>query len=213
MYTGISAACRDLRYGADELFDSQDLYDIKVISTLGLTDEDVQVLQSVDGVKHAEGTYSETVHTQANGKQQEARITVLRENGLSQPALLEGKLPVNKHEIAVTENYCKDTGKKIGDTLVLEPESGKKSPLGRMPMKKQRKNLTLNWKRKNHRGLLFLRIRLLLLYWDPTDLIADEGAAAYRSSESIDYFFFVTEDAVDSDIYTAVELTVSGAEN
>ena len=78
MYTGISAACRDLRYGADELFDSQDLYDIKVISTLGLTDEGVyRLLQSVDGVKHAEGncTVKPCIHRQTeNSRKQELRF-------------------------------------------------------------------------------------------------------------------------------------------
>lgn len=212
MYTGISAACRDLRYGADELFDSQDLYDIKVISTLGLTDADVQALQSVDGVKHAEGTYSETVHTQANEKQQEARVTVLRENGLSQPALLEGTLPANKNEIAVTENYCKDTGKKIGDTLVLEPESGEEESDSGNADEETEEEFDVELEEEESPGLTVFTYKITAVVLDPTDLIADEGAAAYRSSESINYFFFVTEDAVDSDIYTAVELTASGAE-
>lgn len=233
MYTGISAACRDLRYGADELFDDQNLYDIRIVSTLGLTDDDIQVLQDIEGVGRAEGAYSETVLTQAGEKQQEAEVKVLRENGLSQPALLKGTLPTEKNEIAVTENYCKDTGKTIGDTLVLEPEDKEKE---------QDKNETGNtvnsgedaeeaendpdsgddaedefaveWEEKEaSQGLTNFTYRITAVVLDPTDLIADEGAAAYRSSESTEYCFFVTEDAVDSDIYTAVELTVSGAKD
>ena len=44
MFTGLGAACLDLRYSADAFLDAQRLSDICVVSTLGLTDEDVEAL-------------------------------------------------------------------------------------------------------------------------------------------------------------------------
>ncbi len=229
MYTGISAACRDLRYGADELFDQQDLYDIRIVSTLGLTDDDITALQDLEGVERAEGAYSETVLTQTNGKQQEAEVKVLRENGLSQPVLIEGALPVRENEIAVTENYCKDSGKQIGDILVLEEEDADKdtadpgeeektetaadSETDEDAEESTEDDFDVELEEEESQGLKTLTYKITGIVLDPTDLIADEGAAAYRSSDATEYFFFVTEDAVDSDIYTAVELTVSGAKD
>ena len=42
MLGGIKAACEDLRYSADVFFDQQNLYDISIVSTMGLTEEDIE---------------------------------------------------------------------------------------------------------------------------------------------------------------------------
>ena len=44
MLTGLKAGCVDLRQSADHFYDEQNLYDIKVVSTLGLTKDDVKAL-------------------------------------------------------------------------------------------------------------------------------------------------------------------------
>ena len=74
--TGIKAGCVDLRYSADAFFDRQGLFDISVVSTLGLTKEDVSVLQQTEKVAVAEGAYSEIVHTEYDEKRQSAEIKV-----------------------------------------------------------------------------------------------------------------------------------------
>ena len=61
--TGIYATCQDMYYSADQYYDNQNLFDIRILSTLGLTDEDVDELSQVSGIVMAEGAYSETVHT------------------------------------------------------------------------------------------------------------------------------------------------------
>lgn len=42
----------------DTYFDDENVMDIEVISTLGLTDEDIEALKQVDGTKDVVGTYS-----------------------------------------------------------------------------------------------------------------------------------------------------------
>lgn len=63
MFSGLQAACMDLRYTADSFFDEQGLHDLAIQSTLGLTDDDVSTLSALDEVRKAEGIYSETVRT------------------------------------------------------------------------------------------------------------------------------------------------------
>lgn len=122
MFAGLSAGCRDLRASADRFYDEQKLYDIKIQSTFGLTDEDVEALSQVKS-SEAHGTYSETVLVQADDLQQKADVKLLDENGLSQPRLLDGTMPSKASEIAVSQNYCADTGKTIGDTVTLSPQN------------------------------------------------------------------------------------------
>lgn len=192
MFAGLSAGCRDLRASADQFYDEQKLYDIKIQSTLGLTSEDVEALSKVKGVAEAHGTYSETVLVQADDLQQKADVKLLDENGLSQPRLLDGTMPSKASEIAVSQNYCTDTGKSIGDTVTLSPQSSEDA------------DTTSALKQKTY------TITAIML--DATDLIADKGAASFRSAQSSKYFFYVTDKALDSDVYSAVELRVVGAE-
>ena len=49
MVTGLRASCFDLRNSADAFFTSQQLYDISVQSTLGLTADDVAALDQLIG--------------------------------------------------------------------------------------------------------------------------------------------------------------------
>ena len=61
MMSGLTAACDDLRFTADDFYDEQNLFDIMVVSTMGLTDEDVEVLAKIEGIEDVEGAYSEDV--------------------------------------------------------------------------------------------------------------------------------------------------------
>lgn len=192
MFAGLSAGCRDLRASADRFYAEQKLYDIKIQSTFGLTDEDVEALSQVKEVAEAHGTYSETVLVQADDLQQKADVKLLDENGLSQPRLLDGTMPSKASEIAVSQNYCADTGKTIGDTVTLSPQNSEDA------------DTTSALKQKNY------TITAVML--DATDLIADKGAASFRSSQSSKYFFYVTQEALDNDVYSAVELRINGAE-
>ena len=63
MMSGLTAACDDLRYSADKFFDEQNLFDIMIVSTMGLTDEDLEVLARIEGIEDIEGEFSETVFT------------------------------------------------------------------------------------------------------------------------------------------------------
>lgn len=47
-----------MRYSGDAYFDEKNLMDIQVMSTLGLTDEDIEVLKQVDGIENVEAGYS-----------------------------------------------------------------------------------------------------------------------------------------------------------
>ena len=120
MMTGIEAGCRDLKISADRFYDSQKLFDISIMSTLGLTEDDVLEIQNMEGIEKAEGTFTEIVHTKNGEVNRTAEMKVYKENGLNIPYVLDGRLPQTATEVAVSENYLKETGKNIGDSLVIE---------------------------------------------------------------------------------------------
>lgn len=96
---GLRASCEDLRYSADKFFDEQNLFDIRILSTLGLTEEDVEALESLDEVSCAEGGYNETVYTVVDDVRKSIEIRTLSEEEMNMPYLLEGEMPEEADEI------------------------------------------------------------------------------------------------------------------
>ena len=50
-FSGIRSTEPDMRLSADAYFDRQNLMDLKVVSTLGLTEDDLNALEKVKGIK------------------------------------------------------------------------------------------------------------------------------------------------------------------
>ena len=48
-FAGIRSSEPDMRYSGDAYFDRKNLMDLQVISTMGLTDEDVEAIVKLDG--------------------------------------------------------------------------------------------------------------------------------------------------------------------
>ncbi|MCC8018007.1 MAG: hypothetical protein LIO39_05305, partial [Lachnospiraceae bacterium] len=190
MMTGLTSACNDLRWSADALYDGQNLFDIEVSSTLGLDDDDIAALEGLDEVSAVEGEYSATVYVEVNGVHEQAKVRTLGET-INVPTVLEGALPQAADEIAVTESYLDDTGKQVGDTLTFtEAGTGEDE------------------------DAVFADTEYTITaeVLDPFDVNNREGSVSFRSSASEEYTFFVSPLAADTDLYTAVYLTVEDAD-
>ena len=57
-FAGIRAASPDMKETIDNYFKDKNVYDIELISTLGLTDDDVKILSNNEYVSDIIGTYS-----------------------------------------------------------------------------------------------------------------------------------------------------------
>ena len=204
MIVGLRAACLDLRYSADEFFDAQNLFDIRVQSTLGLTQEDVDALAALDGVEVAEGGWTETAYTSINGGSSKVEVRALSASGLNQPSVLEGELPQSSDEIAVTRRFAQESGLSIGDTVTFKSEADSGDAVADEDSLISDETSTTVFERKEY------RISAVVL--DCQDINAGEGTMSFRSSGSADYAFFVTEDNVTTDVFTVVYLSVSGAD-
>ena len=51
-YAGLVACSPDMQDSLDKYVDKSNMYDIDVISTLGLTDEDINAIKEIDGVEN-----------------------------------------------------------------------------------------------------------------------------------------------------------------
>lgn len=225
--TGLAAGCRDLRMSADRFYDEQELFDISIQSTLGLTEEDIDALLALDGVEKAEGSFSEIVHTKKGDVNKTAEVKVLKTDGLNVPYVVDGTLPQNADEIVVTKNYITETGKQIGDTVVIEEmmddedeeetvaseekevivESNTDSETNDINMDDLDIEIEEEVETPNFPNTTFTITGVVV---DVMDINNAEGSAGFRATPNADYTFFVTPEAVDSEVYTAVYLSLSG---
>lgn len=199
MLTSLGMACLDLRAAADALYDRQRLFDISVQSTLGLTQDDVDELAQVEGVKIAEGAYEETTYTLVDGLRCSVSVKALLESGMNEPYVVEGRLPEAAGEVVVTEKYLKDTDKEIGDALEFD-DAEQDDPTG----------LSDEPQPGAIPGGSYTIVGTIV---DPANITQPDGPIAFRASTSNDYTFFVHPDAVSPDsTFTACYLAVEGVE-
>ena len=227
MLAGLKAACDDLRYSADKFFDDQNLMDIMIVSTMGLTDIDVAILDKIGGVEDVEGAYSETVFTEHNGQTKQATVNVLSQKGINVPYLLEGEMPLRADEILVTRDYISETGKQLGDTVVIEEdmddedekdsedesELESESESDSEDVKENEEDLEIEIEEEAEEpNFLITEYKIVGVVIDATDINSNEGAVAFRANSTTDYTFFVLPEAVSSDVYTAIYMTITGTD-
>ena len=73
-YAGLRMTAPDMKLAADEYFDGTSLMDIRVLSTLGLTDDDIAALRHVEGVEAVMPARETDVMASIDGEQYATRV-------------------------------------------------------------------------------------------------------------------------------------------
>ncbi len=189
MFSALKVACVDLKQSANIFLDAQRLFDIQIVSTLGMSEEDVAALETLEEVEAAEGGYSETVHISIEDKNCSVSLKTFGDGGMNQPYLLEGELPGKPDEMAVTLGFSEESGIGVGDVIEIEELLEEEEPTFR-----------------------YTEYKVVAVVLDPMDLNNSEGSVSFRTQATEEDTIFVREEAVESDSYTAVYLTLAGAE-
>ena len=205
--TGIYAGCRDAFLATDRFFDTQGLHDIQVLSTAGLTDDDIAALRKISGVAKVQGERSQTVTVDLNGKKT-VTMQEIGTNGIDQPYLQSGRMPEKSGEIAVTRKFIKDSGYKKGDHITVTPQDSASSASSATS------SVTDSGESDNQAPSFPTELTIVGVVLDPQDLTNPDGYSgtnAFRSSATSDYTFFAPSDGVTGSMYTAVTVLVKGA--
>lgn len=187
--TGIYAGCRDAFLAADRYYDQQGLHDVEIVSTLGLTDDDIAALEKVPGVETVQATRSEQVTFSVDGSGKSATLEEIGSAGLDQPYIDEGTMPAKAGEIGVTKAFVNDTGLGVGDSFTVEPAA---SSVATFPVK----------------------LTITAIVTPPDDLTNADGylsKSSFRASVTDDFTLYAAPEGVSGDVYTTIEIAVAGA--
>lgn len=117
-FSGIRAGEPDMRFSGDAYFDRNNVMDLRVIGTLGLTEKDVEALKKTEGVEVAEPGYSADMLLNVEGNYKVLHVaSVLKD--MNKYTVEEGRMPEKSGECFMDGDFLKAHGFQIGDKITL----------------------------------------------------------------------------------------------
>ena len=179
---GLRATAPDMEYTADNYYDSHHLMDGYVMSTMGLTQEDLQALAQADGVDQVEGAWS----VDATAVDSIVSMRSMPED-LNLLNVVEGRLPQQADECVTEQMLLTALGLEIGDTLTVTLDEADQDSLTRTSY------------------------TIVGTVQSPLYVGTDRGSTTLGSG-SIDAFVYIPGENFDLDVYTTAYFTGDGME-
>lgn len=117
-FAGVKAAEPDMQESADIFFDDSKLMDIRVLSTLGLTEDDVTAISAIEGVESAIPVYTYDVLTEKDEKQHVVKL-MSETTDINKITVTEGRMPQESGECLADWLLEQNYGYKIGDKITI----------------------------------------------------------------------------------------------
>ena len=121
-YLGISFAAEALRTQASNFYAMTHFRDAEVLSTMLLSEDDLNTIRALAEVADAEGAFTTSGEIISDGEKQSV-VVVSRTERINTPFLLEGRQPEAVTECLLEQTVADSLGVKPGDTVHIEKAS------------------------------------------------------------------------------------------
>lgn len=188
-FSGLKISPEVMKFTADKYYDEYNLMDVRILSTLGLTEDDLNIINKIDRVNEVLGTYTLDALADFGGSEVVLRVHgFTAEDQINGAKLIEGRYPAKPDECVIewTENGF-ITG-KIGETINLY--SGKDDPLSE--------------------DLENTKFTVVGLVQTPYYLSFEKGSSNIGNGQ-VRNFVMVPQENFKSQVYTDIFLTVEDA--
>ena len=190
-FAGLRAASPDMKKTLDLYFDDLNVMDVQVISTLGLTDDDIGAIKNVEGVQEVEGSYQTDAIVKIGDEETVVKLETYSDN-INKLSLVEGRMPEKQNECVVEPGFLVETENKIGDTIEVNVED------------------ITNDDGEEQKVLKNNKLTIVGTVNSPLYISTDRGSTELGSGV-IDYYIYVPKEDINVDLYTNIYLTVQGA--
>lgn len=189
-FAGLVATSPDMLDSLDKYADSSNLYDINIISTLGLTDDDITALQALNGVENAYGIQTKDSISKIDDKESICKVIEYNEN-VNTPVIVAGRNIENENECLIDPAVVR-TGKGVEEYI------GKKIIL---------ENDDLD----SNDNPIFTQKEFEIVGIAETPVyISNERGNTSIGNGTVSFYIF-TKDVINMDYYTGVYVTAKGA--
>ena len=191
-FAGIKASAPDMKNSADMYFDTYNVQDIQIYSTLGLTKKDVKAIQKLKGVKSVQPNFSMDTLSQIDSTQMVIKVISYEiDQKMNKIRVVEGRMPERENECLIEASSA--TNKlygtfHIGDTIKLQ--SGTDEALSN--------------------SLKNTKYKIVGTCYNPNYLSYEKGSSNIGSG-TVNSFIYIQNSNVLKDYYTEVDVCVKGA--
>lgn len=189
-FAGLVATSPDMLDSLDKYADSSNLYDINIVSTLGLTDDDIAALQALDGVENAYGIQTKDSISKIDDKESICKVIEYNEN-VNTPVIVAGRNIENENECLIDPAVVR-TGKGVEEYI------GKKIIL---------ENDDLD---SNDNSIFTQKEFEIVGIAETPVYISNERGNTSIGNGTVSFYIF-TKDVINMDYYTGVYVTAKGA--
>ncbi len=184
-FAGLQATAPDMISTLDVYLDSNNVYDVQVISDMGLTDDDLNAISELESVESTEGSKFKQIVALTGSNEHVISVHQLPEN-MNAIKLTSGTMPVADNEIIVEENLLTKEELAIGDSIVFEDEGFVK------------------------KEAIITGTVSSPLYYNNVKIEQNRGNTGVGTG-IIAYYAYMPKEAFDMDVYTVAYITVNGA--
>lgn len=118
-FAGLRSSNPAMKASADAQYDKENLMDIRVVGTLGLTETDLNKIREIDGVKEAEGSFTTDFICHVNSKEVVTKVISMPQS-INDIKCTEGRFPEKYNECLASREFLEESGLKVGDYMTLK---------------------------------------------------------------------------------------------
>lgn len=182
-FTGMKVASQDMVDTLNQFYEENQVYDLQILSTIGMTDRDIETISQTNEIEKVVGTYEIEGKAKIENREIVTKIMCMEE--LNQPVLIQGELPKTREECVVEENFLLQQHKQIGDMFEVDV--------------------------KNINFLEEKQLKIVGTVKSPLYISRDRGNSTLGSGK-IDYYVYITRDNIkENGRYTNVYVKVKNS--
>ena len=182
VFVGLRSTPGTMLKSLDKYYDEVNHYDIRIYSTLGLTEDDVESLNKLNVSSY--GIHSKDVITNFKNDTKVIKLIGLN-NNINKIILYDGQYPKNNNEIVVEKNLLLNEKLKIGDYIIIDNDD----------------------ELKNNKFKI-VGVIISPLYMFSGGSTVSRGNTNIGTGK-IDYYSYVSDSVFNMDYYTEIDMAIN----
>ncbi len=118
-YAGIQSSSPDMLKTLDNFYDENNVYDISVISNVGLTEDDLLKLSKIKNVELAINIQEKDSYLEIEENNYVVKL-IEYNSQMNNVYIKEGRLPKNSNEVSVDNALLENNNLKLGDSITID---------------------------------------------------------------------------------------------
>ncbi len=183
-YCGLKASSPDMRNTLNSYINEQEMFDIEIISTLGLTKNDITAISNIKNIENVNPSISFDALVKIDDEELVFKVHSYTPD-INKLVLVDGKLPENSDEVVIESSFFRIHDYKLGDIIEIKLDSN---------------NISLKNK----------EVKIVGVVNSPLYISMTRESSSLGSG-TVNYYLYMVSDNIECDYYTEIYLNVTAS--